>query len=119
VRFRQRAVIKFLETEKELVTNIHKRLKSLNGANAVDKSTISLWASRTASFAKDKVDLADARRSDGPTAAVTQSCFNVLIKSLENDRQITIRKLATEHMYVTQLKTAAGYGTSKNRKPSY
>jgi hypothetical protein len=64
VRFKQRAIIEFLVTEKELVTNIHKRLKSLYDLNAVDKSTISLWASRTAGFEKGQVELTDARRFD-------------------------------------------------------
>jgi hypothetical protein len=50
VRFKQRAITEFLVTEKELVTHIRKRLKSLYGVNAVDKSTISLWVSRIAGF---------------------------------------------------------------------
>jgi len=83
VGFKQRAIIEFLVTEKELVTDIHKRLKSLYGVNAVDKSTISLWASRTAGFAKGQVELTDARRFDWPTTAVTQRCFNILIKSFK------------------------------------
>jgi len=45
VHFKQWAIIEFLVTEKELVTNIHKRLKILYGVNTVDKSTICLWAS--------------------------------------------------------------------------
>jgi len=57
VGFKQRAIIEFLVTEKELVTNIHKRLKNLYGVNAVDRSTISLWDSRTAGFAKGQVEL--------------------------------------------------------------
>jgi len=77
---KQRAIIEFLVIEKELVTNIHKRLKSLYGGSAVHKSTISLWVSRTAGFAKGQVELTDARRLDWPTTAVTQSCFNILIK---------------------------------------
>lgn len=83
VRFKQWAIIEFLVTEKDLVTNIHKRLKSLYGVNAVDKSTISLWASRIAGFEKGQVKLTDAHRSDWPTTAVTQSCFNILIKAFK------------------------------------
>jgi hypothetical protein len=40
VRFKQRAAIEFLVTEKELVTNIHKRLESSYVVNAVDKSSL-------------------------------------------------------------------------------
>jgi len=70
VRFKQQAIIEFFETEKELVTNSDKGLQSLYGVNAVDKSTISLWASRIAGFVKGQVELTDARCFDWPTTPV-------------------------------------------------
>jgi hypothetical protein len=45
VRLKQRTVIEFLVAEKKSVTNIHRRLKNVYGDNAVDKSTVSCWAS--------------------------------------------------------------------------
>jgi hypothetical protein len=45
VRLKQRAVTEFLVTEKESVTNIHRRLKNVYGDNAVDESTVSRWVS--------------------------------------------------------------------------
>jgi hypothetical protein len=70
--FKQRVVIEFLMAEKESITNIHKRLKNVYVVNAVDKSTISRWASRIAESEKGHTELSDARRSGWPTTAVTQ-----------------------------------------------
>jgi len=64
-----RLLLNFLK-EKELVTNSDKGLKSLYAINVVDKSTISLWASRIAGFVKGQVELTDARRFDWPTTPV-------------------------------------------------
>ncbi|PSN35826.1 hypothetical protein C0J52_22744 [Blattella germanica] len=46
IRQKQRAVIEFLCCENESVGNIHKRLKRVYGAAAVDRSTVNRWASR-------------------------------------------------------------------------
>ena len=46
IRQKQHAVIEFLCCENETVGNIHKRLKRVYGAAAVDRSTVSRWASR-------------------------------------------------------------------------
>jgi hypothetical protein len=81
VRFKQRAITEFLVTEKELVTNIHRRLECSYIVNAVDKSTFTLWASWIVGFENGQVEHIDARLSDRPTTVVTQNCFNVLIKS--------------------------------------
>ncbi|PSN49523.1 hypothetical protein C0J52_24760 [Blattella germanica] len=46
IRQKQRAVIEFLCCENETVGNIHKWLKRVYGAAAVDRSTVSRWESR-------------------------------------------------------------------------
>jgi hypothetical protein len=48
VRFKQRTVVEFLVAEKESLSNIHKRLKSVYHLNAVGRSTLRIWVSRTA-----------------------------------------------------------------------
>ena len=52
VHFKQRAVDKFPVAEKELVTNVHKRLQNIFDISAVDKSTVSSCVSRIAGSAK-------------------------------------------------------------------
>ena len=73
IRFKQRAVIKFLVAENEPVTNIHRRLKNVYGDNAVDRSTVSRWAARFAGSDTGQAQLGDAPRSGRPTIAVNPS----------------------------------------------
>jgi hypothetical protein len=44
VHLKQRVVTEFLVAEKELVTNIHRRLKMNTETMFVNKSTVSRWA---------------------------------------------------------------------------
>jgi len=52
VHFKQWAVGKFPVAEKELVTNVHKRLQNIFDISAADKSTVSSCVSRIAGSAK-------------------------------------------------------------------
>jgi hypothetical protein len=61
VRIKQRDVIEFLMTEKGSITNIHKRLKNVYSVNAVDKSTVSVWASRTAGSERGQAESSTTR----------------------------------------------------------
>lgn len=42
-RVKQRAVIEFLTAEKVIPTEIRRRLKTVYGDNAVDRSTVNRW----------------------------------------------------------------------------
>jgi hypothetical protein len=77
------------------VTNIHRPLKIVYGDNAVDKSTISCWASRIAGSEKGHAELSDAPRSGRPTTAVTPALVQRSDELILKDRRITTRKLAT------------------------
>jgi hypothetical protein len=95
VRFEKLAVTEFLVTEKESVTHINKRLKCMFRVSAVDKSTVSRWASRIASSGKVQTELSDTRRLAGQqhqSLALLQ-CAEKLIR---NDRRFTTRKVAAE-----------------------
>jgi hypothetical protein len=96
VRFKERAVIEFPVVEKESVTKIHRRLKNVYGDNAVDKSTVSRWASRITGSEKGQAELTDAPRSGRPTTAVTPLLLQRADELIRKDRLITTRKLATE-----------------------
>jgi hypothetical protein len=45
VHFKHQAFVEFFVAEKESVTIIHKQLKNVYSGKAVDKSTLSHWAS--------------------------------------------------------------------------
>jgi hypothetical protein len=96
VRLKQRTVIEFLVAEKKSVTNIHRRLKNVCGDNAVDKSTVSCWASRIAGSEKGQAELSDVPRSGRPTTAVTPTLLQRADELIRNDRRITTKELATE-----------------------
>jgi hypothetical protein len=48
VCLKQWAVTEFFVAEKASVTNIHKQLQNVYSVNAIDKSTVSRWASQIA-----------------------------------------------------------------------
>ncbi|XP_070601376.1 high mobility group protein HMG-I/HMG-Y [Erythrolamprus reginae] len=62
VRYKQRVVIEFLTAEKETVENIHKRLCTVYGESAVDRSTVSRWAQRVSSLEDGSEELQDLLR---------------------------------------------------------
>jgi transposase len=82
--------------EKELVTNIRRRLKNVYEDNAVDKNTVSRWASRIAGFEKGQAELSKTPRSGRPTTTVTPELLQLADKLIRKDRRITTRRLATE-----------------------
>jgi transposase len=85
-----------LVAEKELVTNIHRRLKNVCEDNAVYKSTVSRWASRIAGFEKGQAELSKTPRSGRPTTAVTPELLQLADELTRKDRRIATRRLATE-----------------------
>jgi hypothetical protein len=75
---------------------IYRQLKNVYGDSAVDKSTISHWASRIAGFEKCQAELSDAPRSGRPTTAVTPTLLQRADELIQKDRRIRTRKLAAE-----------------------
>jgi hypothetical protein len=82
--------------QKESVTNIHRLLNNVYGDNAVDKSTVSRWASRIAGSENGQAELGDAPCSGRPTAAVTSAFLQRADELIWKDWRITTRKLAPE-----------------------
>jgi hypothetical protein len=79
VRFKQRAVIEFLVAEKESVINIHRQLKNAYGDNAVDKSTVSCWASQIVGSGKGQASSVMCLTLAGQHQQSFQRCCNVLM----------------------------------------
>jgi hypothetical protein len=65
------AVIQFLVAEKESVMSIHRWLNNVYCLGAVNKSTVSCWASQISGSEKDQAELNDICHSGKPTTAVT------------------------------------------------
>ena len=59
--------------EKESVTNIYEKLKSVHSVDAVDKSTVGCWALRIASSEKGQVALNNMCPSVQQRTVVTQA----------------------------------------------
>ena len=64
-------VIEFLVAEKESVMSIHRWLNYVYCLSAVDKSTVSCWASQISGSEKDQAELSDICHSGEPTTTVT------------------------------------------------
>jgi hypothetical protein len=105
VRLKQRTVIEFLVAEKESVMNIHKRLNiyiymfkyiSIYSVNAVDKSTVSHWASLIEGSEKGQAGLSDARRSDRPRTTITEALPGRADELYRSDRLLKTKNLANE-----------------------
>ena len=65
VRFKQRAVIEFLTTEKVHPIEIHRRMQAVYGDQYVDVSTVRLWVRRFKDGELGQADLSDkTRRTD-------------------------------------------------------
>jgi hypothetical protein len=82
VRQKQRAVIEFLCFENETVENIHKRLKNVYGDDAVDGSTVSLWAHQYSGFSLHR-----------HTARTPDNVQHVNDMVLE-DRRVTVKEMS-------------------------
>jgi DNA-binding MarR family transcriptional regulator len=94
VRSKQRAVIEFLLAENESITDIYRRLKNVYGDMAVDKSTVSRWATRLASSEQGQGNVSDLLLSGSPSTAVTPATVQRTVSHTRNDRRITTRELA-------------------------
>jgi transposase len=92
--FKQRAVISFLVHEKESVLNIHKRLCTVYGSCAVDKSTVGRWAERVTPSGSVETELRDLPRDGRPSTANASYMLNRADAIIGADRRITTRKLA-------------------------
>jgi hypothetical protein len=105
VRSKQTAVIEFLLTENESITNIHRRLTNVCGDMAVDKSTVSLWEKRLASSEQGQGNVSDVRRSGRPSTTVTPATMQLTDSHIRNDRRIPTRELAAIHVLVREAST--------------
>jgi len=63
VRFKQRAVIEFLTTEKVPPIEIHRRLQAVYGDRCVDVCTVRRWVRRFKGGEMGQADLCDKTRS--------------------------------------------------------
>lgn len=93
VRQKQRAVIEFLCCENETVGNIHKRLKKVYGNAAVDRSTVSRWASRLRDDSGHG-NIEDSPRSGRPRTAHTPDNVQRVNELVADDRRITVNELS-------------------------
>ena len=65
VRFKQRAVIEFLTTEKVPPIEIHRQMQAIYGDQFVDVSTVRCWVRRFRDRELGQADLSDmTRRTD-------------------------------------------------------
>jgi len=81
-RFKQRAVIEFLNTEKVPPIEIHRRMQAVYGDQCVDVSTVRLWVRRFKDVELGQADLSDKTRSGRPVAAsdqLHQDCVEEMI----------------------------------------
>jgi hypothetical protein len=83
---RQRAVIEFLLTENESMTNIHRRLTNVYGDMAVDKITVSRWTKRLASSEQGQGNVSDLPRSGRLSTNVTPTTIQRADGGTRNDR---------------------------------
>ncbi|PSN51230.1 hypothetical protein C0J52_10543 [Blattella germanica] len=88
IRQKQRAVIEFLCCEDETVGNIHKRLKRVYGAAAVDRSTVNRWASRLRDE-RGHANIRDNPRSGRPHTAQTPDNVQRVNDLVLADKRIT------------------------------
>jgi len=70
VRFKQRAVIEFLNAEKVSPFEIHRRMQAVYGDQCVDVSRLRCWVRRFKDGEVGEADLSDKTRSGRP---VTES----------------------------------------------
>ena len=63
VRYKQRAVIQFLTTEKVPPIEIHRRMQAVYGDQCVDVSTVRRWIRRFKDGEWGQADLSDKTRS--------------------------------------------------------
>jgi len=72
VRFKQRAVIEFLTSEKVPPIEIHRRMQAVFGDQCVDVSTVRRWVRRFKDGESGQADLSDQTRSGRPVTASDQ-----------------------------------------------
>ena len=86
-KFEQRAVIKFMVSEGEKVSNIVKRLEAVHGNAVPGKPAIYDWVER---FRSGRISLEDDKRSGRPINSVTQQNINRVDEMVQADRRITL-----------------------------
>jgi histone-lysine N-methyltransferase SETMAR len=91
---KQRAVIEFLLTKNESITNIHRLLTNVYGDMAVDEITVSRWAEQLASSEQGQVIVYNLPRLGSPSTAVTPAIMQRDGSHIRNDWRITTRELA-------------------------
>jgi hypothetical protein len=83
IRTRQTAVTEFLTAEGSSPTEIHRRLRSAYGGDAIEVSSVRRWARR---FKSSEKDTGDRFRPAMAVSTKTKDKFDALIR---DDRRIT------------------------------
>jgi len=91
LKFKCRAVIKFLCTEGHSGKQIHDRLCAMYGDSAPSYSTVTGWSNE---FRRGRESLEDDRRSGRPSDAVNPSVIAAVEKLIRNDRRIKVLEIA-------------------------
>jgi transposase len=92
VRTRQRAVIEFLTAEGSSPIEIHRRLRSVYGEDAIDVSSVRHWVRR---FKSGEKDIGDRPRSGRPATAATKENKENVDALIRDDRRITTSELCS------------------------
>jgi len=88
-RYKQRAVIEFVVAEKESVGNIHKRLCTVCGSCAVNRSTVGRWVQRVKASGSGETELHDRLQSGRPATATSPDMLQHTDDIIHADRHIT------------------------------
>jgi transposase len=92
VRQKQRGLIEFLCCENETVGNIHKRLKNVQGGDAVGRSTVSRWARRL-SGESGHANIRGSPRTGRPHTAQTPDNVQRVNNMVLEVRRVTVREI--------------------------
>uniref|UniRef100_A0A1B6KZ68 Mos1 transposase HTH domain-containing protein n=1 Tax=Graphocephala atropunctata TaxID=36148 RepID=A0A1B6KZ68_9HEMI len=88
-RCKQRAVIEFLTAEKVNPTEIYRRLKSVYGDDAVDRSTVYRWVIKFRGCEPGKAIIVDGTRSGRPITATDNKHHKLVDDLIQSNQQIT------------------------------
>ena len=102
VRFKQRAVIEFLNAEVPPIEN-HRRMQAVYGDQSVDVTTLRRWVRRFKDGEMGQTDLSDKTRSGRPVTASDQL------------HQYRVEELIRGNRRIKQKEIAVALGISKER----
>lgn len=93
IRCKQR-VIEFLTAEKVNPTEIHRRLKSGYGDDAVDRSTVNQWVIKFRGCEPGKAIIVDGTRSGRLITATDDKHHKLIDDLIQSNRRITQQRIA-------------------------